>query len=160
MRYALPALLLLAPAALPAFGGEHARDYFFFVTPVVPVAPTPPAPAPAPAPPAPKAPRATDGRPSGDGRPSVAVRRPTDGVDPDRVASALGSCVRCHSAPNPKGKTLLFNEAGAFAPAVAPAAVYASVADDSMPLSGPKLSKADKDLLRRWAGIPLTKVTP
>jgi hypothetical protein len=34
------------------------------------------------------------------------------------------------------------------------------VKDDDMPRGGPPLSKADKDLIRRWAGIPVTEVTP
>jgi hypothetical protein len=75
MRYALPALLLLALAVSPVLGGEeYARDFFFFVSSAPPL-PPPPAPAPAPAPPAPKAPRATDGSA---GR-RTAVRRPADG---------------------------------------------------------------------------------
>lgn len=143
-------IILLLSIVVSAMRGSEPRDFIFFVSPLPPPPLVQPS---APVPPKTTLVPKTD-------TPNKAEK--ITSVNVEQVASILGSCVRCHSAGDAKPKTkpiVLFNEAGDFNPTVKPAEVYAAVADDSMPLSGPKLSARDKDLIRRWAGVTKSEVT-
>jgi hypothetical protein len=78
--------------------------------------------------------------------------RPTAAAGPDlhAVAEALVSCTTCHTGPNGKYGVNIFAAGGAFQPNVKATAINESVKDDSMPLRGPKLTTAQKNVIAAW----------